>query len=154
MKKISGIIFLAGIMFISLDRICAQQIPDEINNMFFKILEDKSPEKAFNYLYDDNRALEHNKDIINANKTGFINLTKQFGDYFGFEQLNKEETGKSIAKYTFLLKYEKSPVKVAFTYYKPNDKWKVLEVFYSVQVEDRPGGMRQLPLKNQRPIGN
>ena len=148
MKKIGLIIVLFGVLFFNTGKIFAQSTPEDINGKFFTILKDKGIDNAFEYLNSSMLSIETNQDLVNQNKNGLIELTKSLGNYYGYEQLTKDKTGESYIKYSFLLKYEKSPVKFTMTYYKPNDTWKVYEISYNKQLDDKNPIMRQMPLRS------
>jgi hypothetical protein len=149
MKKLSFIIGLAVMLLFSGKQLVAQSVSEDINNKFFSILKDKGPEVAYDYLYSDNKAIQKNDEQIKAGKTAFVDLVKQYGEYCGYDFISKEETGKSIIKYTYMLKYDNSPLKFVISFYKPKENWKVYEVNFMKMVDEKMP-QRQLPFRSLR----
>jgi hypothetical protein len=147
MKRLN--LILTVMMIFSGIHAFAQTATEDINNRFFSILKEKGPEIAYDYLYADNKAVKQNEELLKANKTSFTDMVKQYGEYSGYEFISKEETGKSIIKYTYMLKYDTSPVKLIITFYKPKDTWKVYEVAF-LKLVDEKIPQRQLPFRSLR----
>lgn len=146
MKKYFFILFLSYIGFTGVN---AQTTPDEINDKFFKIYADKAMEKAFEYLALDDKLLSNAKEYLDNSKSTFTALTANAGVYTGFELESKVETVKCIVKYNFIMKYENAPFKLTFVYYKPKDKWKMLEIYFTNQATERIAPGLQLPFRNR-----
>ena len=149
MKKIGFVLVLSSFLLI-FGKAYSQNTPEEIAAKFFATLKEKGIDKAYEYLSADKKTIETNQDMLTDNKNGFVELTKNLGTYYGYDFITKDETGKSYVRYNYMLKYEKSPVKFTIIYYKPNDIWKVFEVIYNKQVDDKIPFNRQMPLKNIR----
>lgn len=150
MKKFSLILVLIGMLSFSSKSILAQSSPEEISTKFFSVLKDKGIDKAFDYLYSDKKAIEDNQDVISGNKSSIVDLTANLGNYNSFEFISKDETGKSYIRFNYMLKYDKSPVKLMLIFYKPNDVWKVFEVICNKQVDEKMPLFRQMPFKSLR----
>jgi hypothetical protein len=150
MKRFNLILVFIGIVFMSTNTVIAQSSPEEISTKFFTVLKDKGIDKAYDYLYSDKKAIEENQDIINNNKNGIVEATKTLGNYNSFEFISKDETGKSYIRYNYMLKYDKAPFKLMLTFYKPAEIWKVYEVQYSRQVDEKAPFIRQMPMKGLR----
>lgn len=147
----TGIFFILCLIGILNQNISiAQTNPEDISENFFSILKVHGIELAYDYLYSDNRAIDNNEDLINDSKHKLTLITKEIGDYHGYELISKEETGKSYVKLSFLLKYDKSPLKFTIIYYMPDNTWKVLDINYTRNIDDKTPMIRQLPLRNIR----
>lgn len=49
----------------------------------------------------------------------------QLGEYYGHEILDEVQVGDRLAVVTVLARYDRQPVTVEFTYYRPNKKWRI-----------------------------
>ncbi len=127
MKKIILLILLS----IS-GNISAQKNPLEIINDFFTTYE-KDAGKAVKELYATNPWTERKKDDIDQIISTVKGLTENFiGKYYGFEIITSKKISESFILYSYLVKYERQPLRFTFKFYKPNQKW----VLFSYSLDD------------------
>jgi hypothetical protein len=110
----------------------AQQMPQQMIDAFF-IAYKKDPGKAVKELYQTNVWTERIKDDIDnvANKLdGFT--VDYVGKYYGYELITTKKFSESFELYSYLVKYDRQPIRFTFKFYKPNDKW----VLYAFQFDD------------------
>ncbi|MBL7872643.1 MAG: hypothetical protein JNM78_13590 [Cyclobacteriaceae bacterium] len=121
MKKLVIMILL----FCSLDLV-AQNEPQKIINEFFKLYKDKNSDVALDFLFGTNKWMNDSKDQI-ENVKFKINSTvvKSMGEYFGYELLTTKTVGEKIIFYTYLVKYDRQPIRFSFLLYNPNGQWRL-----------------------------
>jgi hypothetical protein len=127
MKKLIFIMLLSfqGILF-------AQQTAQPIINTFFNTYH-TNQEKAIRDLYSTNSWMQYAQKEIDNVVITVNGLKKELvGDYLGKEFVNSESLAKCFSTYTYLVKYERQPVKFVFTFYKPQDRW----VLYAFSLSD------------------
>lgn len=102
----------------------AQTNSDEITNQFFKLFEE-SPEKAVVYIFNTNKWMERDRDGIDNLKTQISGLKSIVGDYYGFEFLKETNMGTSYKQISYIVKFDRQPIRFTFVFYKPKNNWQV-----------------------------
>jgi len=110
----------------------AQSNPQDLIDAFFETYE-KDAGKAVKELYATNKWTERIKDDIDK-VIGTVNgFTESYmGKYYGYEIITKKKFAESFELYSYLIKYDRQPIRFIFKFYKPNDKW----VLYSYALDD------------------
>lgn len=127
MKKIL-IVLLISIA----DNIYAQSNPQALIDTFFVTYE-KDAGKAVKELYATNKWTERVKDDIDKVIATVNGFTESYmGKYYGYEIITKKKFSESFELYSYLIKYDRQPIRFIFKFYKPNDKW----VLYSYALDD------------------
>lgn len=110
----------------------AQSSPQDIINGFFATYE-KDAGKAIKELYETNKWTERIKDDIDK-IIGTVNgFTESYmGKYYGYEIITKKKFAESFELYSYMVKYDRQPIRFIFKFYKPNNKW----VLYSYALDD------------------
>lgn len=110
----------------------AQKSPENLINDFFVTYE-KDAGKAVKELYATNPWTERKKDDIEQIISTVNGLNENYiGKYYGFEFITKKKFSDSFVLYSYLIKYERQPLRFTFKFYKPNDKW----VLFSYAFDD------------------
>ena len=110
----------------------AQSSPQDMINDFFATYE-KNAGKAVKELYATNKWTERIKDDIDK-IIGTVNgFTESYmGKYYGYEIITTKKFSESFELYSYLVKYDRQPIRFIFKFYKPNDKW----VLYAYSLDD------------------
>jgi hypothetical protein len=83
--------------------------------------------------------------FIDVDSPGVVNLKKQLrdltfdlGKYYGYELLGKQYSGESsnLVIYSYMLKYERQPIRFQFVMYRPNEDWQLLNFQYDVDLDE------------------
>jgi len=111
-----------------------QTIEKEITDKFFLIYE-KEPIKAVDYAFSTNKWFERKLDGIAELKSGLKNLIDLCGEYSGYELLSKKTAGQNITIMTFIVKYDREPIRFTFYLYRAKDKWRVNNFSYDEDVD-------------------
>ncbi|MCH7401070.1 hypothetical protein ACFOUP_01805 [Belliella kenyensis] len=99
-----------------------------MNEHFFSLYESKSPKDALDFIFSTNPWIEETQaQVVANNLTGF---TKLLGSYQDRDAITKNSIGQNYLLYTFLVKYDRQPMRFTFIYYKPKDKWQLQEFKY------------------------
>ena len=120
------------LMFSATGILFAQSSPQSLINDFFETYE-KDAGKAVKDLYSTNIWTERIKDDIDK-IIGTVNgFSESFmGKYYGYELITSKKFAESFILYSYLVKYDRQPLRFIFKFYKPNDKW----VLYSYALDD------------------
>jgi hypothetical protein len=124
---------LLFILLISISgNIFAQSETQNLLDNFFKAYE-KDSGKAVKELYATNKWTERAKDDIEK-IVGIVNgFTESYmGKYNGYEIITTKKFSESFILYSYLVKYDRQPIRFIFKFYKPSDKW----VLYSFALDD------------------
>lgn len=110
----------------------AQSSPQDLIDNFFVTYE-KDAGKAVKELYKTNTWTERIKDDIDK-VIGTVNsFTESYmGEYHGYEIITTKRFSQSFELYSYLVKYDRQPIRFIFKFYKPKDKW----VLYSYALDD------------------
>lgn len=125
MKIQTKLIMCILIFFLSINLTKAQSTINEITNEFFKVYE-KNPQKAVDYIFSTNNWMskEKNYDVENV-KSQLSNFVGLVGDYYGYEKITEKSLGESLKLVSYIIKYDRQPIRFTFLFYKPKDVWKI-----------------------------
>ncbi len=80
--------------------------------------------------------MDRNQDGIQNLKTQLANMQSLIGEYYGYEAITKKTAGSSFELYSFMVKYDRQPLRFTFEFYKPKDKWIVFGFSYDEDIDD------------------
>jgi hypothetical protein len=106
----------------------------EIITEFFKVFENE-PMKAIDYAFSTNKWMKRNMDGIEGLKAKFKDIIPLIGDYYGYEIITEKSIGKNLKLISYMLKYDRQPVRFTFVLYKPNDTWQVQNLNWDVDID-------------------
>ncbi len=115
----------------------AQSTPEQIIDKFFQELVSEKPDKVIDDFYVHMPWVTNIKDEIAKLKTNFKSLPDYFGKFCGQALITKKEIGGgALVVYTYLVKYERQPVRFVFKFYKPKDTWLAYGFSYDMGLDD------------------
>ena len=130
------LIILTIIFFWSANILKAQTTTQEITDVFFETFE-KAPLKAVDYVFGTNKwMVERNKDGIENVKNKLSSFLGLVGNYYGYEKITEKSIGKSLKLVSYMIKYDRQPIRFTFIFYKPKDKWQVQNFQYDDKLDD------------------
>lgn len=110
----------------------AQTSPQDLINTFFTTYK-KDAGQAVQELYNTNKWTERAKDDIDKIIGTVNSFTESYmGKYYGYEFITKKKFSESFELYSYIVKYDRQPIRFIFKFYKPNEKW----VLYSYALDD------------------
>jgi hypothetical protein len=125
-----------SVFFLLLILLCAtnsysQKLSDtkQIISTFFDKYEKKSSADALDFLFSSNKYIK--SEEISPLKKRIKQYQGLLGEYSGYELLIKQDVGKSIVVYSYIIKYDRQPLRFIFTFYKANNKWKIFNFMIS-----------------------
>lgn len=111
--------------------------PNEIVTEFFSIYNEKGVDNALSYIFSTNDWMEQrSKDGISNVKMQLNSLVDLVGKYYGYEYITEKSIGKSFKLYSYLVKYDRQPIRFVFIFYKPNDKWMIYNFKYDQELAE------------------
>lgn len=102
----------------------AQTTTEEITDRFFETYKN-SPLEAVDYIFNTNKWMERNQDAIQNVKTQLTSFLGLVGDLYGHERITEKNIGESYKLVSYMVKYDRQPIRFTFIFYKPKDKWQV-----------------------------
>ena len=136
MNRKIKLLTLLIVIVLSTNILKAQTTTEEITTEFFKTYE-KSPQKAIDYVFGTNKwMMDRNKDGIENVKTQLTSFLGLVGDYYGYEKITEKSVGESYKLVSYMIKYDRQPVRFTFVFYKPKDKWQVQNFKYDDNLDD------------------
>ncbi len=133
--QIQKIAFIGLLFTIFSTPIFGQTTEKEITDKFFSIYQ-KDPIKAVEYAFSTNKWFDRNQDGVANLKSNLKNLIDLCGDYYGYELLSQKTAGQSITTITFIVKYDREPIRFTFNFYKANDTWRVNNFSYDEDIDN------------------
>ena len=123
---------LIVLMTLASSSLFAQSSPQKLIDTFFATYE-KDAGKAVKDLYATNKWNERIKDDIDKVIKTVNGFTESYmGKYYGQELITTKKFAESFVLYSYLVKYDRQPIRFIFKFYKPNDTW----VLFSYALDD------------------
>ena len=136
MNRKIKLLTLLIVTVLSTNILTAQTTTEEITTEFFKTYE-KSPQKAVDHIFGTNKwMMDRNKDGIENIKTQLTSFLGLVGDYYGYEKITEKSVGESYKLVSYMIKYDRQPLRFTFVFYKPKDKWQVQNFQYDNNLDD------------------
>jgi hypothetical protein len=115
---------LAILLFVVYSPTNGQQSPEELVTRFFNTFETQGSSKALDELYANNIWINKSSDAITQLKSQVNELNEDFvGKYNGYEKLLEKRLSSCYLIVSYMVKYERQPIRFTFEFYKPKDKW-------------------------------
>ncbi len=116
---------LIMILFVSFSA-SAQNDPKEVVELFFKEFKEKGSGIAIDNLYKPNKWISKSADAIIQLKSQLDGLNEDYvGKYYGNELILEKKLADSFILMSYLVKYDRQPIRFTFQFYKPNDTWMI-----------------------------
>jgi hypothetical protein len=130
MKKL----FLIGFLFCSI-ACSAQDDPQKIIDRFFDLYKNKSANEAIDYIFSTNKWMKDSKDQIENIKFKLNGTLKLLGDYAGQSFMAKKTAGDHLTLYTFIVRYDRQPLRFSMLFYKPANEWRLQNFSYDDSID-------------------
>lgn len=102
-----------------------QNSPEEIVAEFFTVYKNDGASKALDNLYANNKWMSRATDDITQLKQQIGTLNEDYvGKYYGYELIVKKKLSNSFILMSYLVKYDRQPIRFTFQFYKPSDNWR------------------------------
>lgn len=131
MKKL----FLIGLLFYSFNS-SAQEGPQKLIDEFFNLYKNKGTNEAIDYIFSTNKWMKDSKDQIESVKIKLNGTLKQIGDYNGYNLITIKTLGDHLSLYTFMVRYDRQPLRFSLLFYKPQEQWRLQNFSYDASIPD------------------
>ncbi|PIQ50221.1 MAG: hypothetical protein COW03_01000 [Cytophagales bacterium CG12_big_fil_rev_8_21_14_0_65_40_12] len=110
--------------------------PESIIKEFFQLYKNKSTDSALEYIFSTNPWMSGSKDQTDALGLKLKNLISVIGDFHGEKLITKASIASDIVMYSYLIKYDRQPLRFIMTFYKPNDSWRLYNFKFDDSLDD------------------
>jgi len=114
----------------------AQNEPQKTMDEFFYRYKNKSPNDAVGYIFGTNKYMAKSADQVENVKYKLNSAIALMGKYYGYDPLTKKTAGENLVIYTFLVRYDRQPIRFNFTFYKANDQWVIFNYSFDDSVTE------------------
>lgn len=136
-------LLLAPLFFLS-HYAYSQDTPETLVTGFFKEYS-KAPSKAVENLYSTNTWVLRNRDAVEQIKSEINKLTPEYvGQYYGYEFIVKKQIAGNFVLQSYLVRYDRQPLRFTFEFYKANDKWFLYSFKFDSNLDDELGESAKL----------
>jgi hypothetical protein len=113
-----------------------QDNPQIIIDKFFNLYTTKNSSEAIDYIFSTNKWMGDSKDEIEGVKFKLNSTLKLIGDYSGHDLITKKTIGEHLALYTFLVRYDRQPLRFSMLFYKPKSSWQLQNFSYDDNIDE------------------
>lgn len=106
--------------------------PEIIIEKFFDLYKSESPDSALDYILSTNQWVNKSSNEL---KSSIQNITSQIGKYRGNELIVKRSIGKNYFIWSYMIKYDRQPIRFHFIFYRPLEKWQLQDFRYDDEFE-------------------
>jgi hypothetical protein len=114
----------------------AQDNPEAMIENFFSMYEKDGAIKALDSLYSSNPWIARNQDAVENLKSSLSAINTLVGDYYGYEYINHRSVGDSFILYSYMVRYDRQPIRFQFQFYKPHNEWRIFSFSYDEELDD------------------
>jgi len=109
-----------------------EMTPEKMTNMFFKLYTSEGADAALDYILSTNQWVS---EEANELKSSFQNLITQLGTYQGNELIVKRSIGENYILWSYMIRYDRQPLRLQFVFYRPSNKWQLQNFIYDDDLE-------------------
>jgi hypothetical protein len=144
-KLIRYALVLFGAVTLSSQLAFAQTGPDDIVKKFFTEFSKDGIEKALDNLYATSTWITK---AGSSTQTLKLKMQEQLskdamGEYNSYELIARKDLGESYMIASYMVKYDRQPIRFTFQFYKPKDKW----TMYSFEYDGNLSGEMEESIK-------
>lgn len=107
-----------------------------MSDKFFDMLQQDKSSDALDYMFSTNPAMKKVPDKIDDLKSQFVALRKLVGPYISHTRLAETEVAGMFVYQHYFVAYERQPISIRITYYKPGATWLCQGVQFDTNVDD------------------
>ncbi|TXF87697.1 hypothetical protein FUA23_17965 [Neolewinella aurantiaca] len=120
------------LLFAGCYKATAQTEPELLVEKFFATYEESGSAAALDELYATSKWINKATDAVLQLKNKMEGLNEDYvGKYYGYELIVEKKISDSFVLLSYMVKFDRQPIRYTFQFYKPDDKW----VTYSFQYD-------------------
>ena len=114
-----------------------QGSPEELAKKFFSDYEKEGVSLALDKLYATNEWISKAADAVTNLKNQMEGLNEDFvGKYYGYELIAERRISNTYVLLSYLVKFDRQPIRYNFHFYKPGSEWKIYNFNYDGNIDD------------------
>lgn len=117
-----------------LARAAGEEYAPQIEKFFAGVKAGKSAE-ALDQLFSGNRWTAKT-DIVQKLKTDVVGIEKMLGSFRTFEKLQEIKVGTRFVYVSYLVLYDRQPLRMEFKFFRPGDDWVILGFFLDDKLDE------------------
>ena len=136
-RAMLGLLLLGAALLAAPTRAAPPPPPEEIQKSittFFNFLKQQKVDEAYELILTNTR-IRGREDDVKALKKQTREAIATYGPMLGFEMIEQRRVGMSLMQIVCLSWSENFPLRWRFSYYRPGDRWRLLDIF----VDDKIG---------------
>lgn len=110
--------------------------PEDYVNIFFDLYRNRSPVAAADYIFANNPYIFEKQESVQDLKTKIGNLEKMLGKERGFFLVQNRDFEDTIRVISYIVKYDRQPLRFIFVFYKPADRWLTYQFNFDNAMDD------------------
>ena len=114
----------------------AQNTPEQLIEKFFQKYVAESPDAAIDYIFSSNKYMDKSVGNIPEIKDRLRKAVSLLDKYYSYEIFSKKILGESFTLIECMVKYERQPIQITFTLYKPENEWHFQNIKFDYNLED------------------
>ena len=104
---------------------------------FFNIYRTESVSDALDKLYQTNQWVQRNLDAVTKLKNEMEGLNLDYvGKCYGYELITEKSISDSYILQSYLVKYDRQPIRFTFQFYKPENEWRIYAFKFDANLDD------------------
>lgn len=107
-----------------------------LSDKFFELLQQDKSAEAIDYMFSSNVALAKMQDKADQLKAQFASLRTIAGPYVSHSLLVETKVSGMFVYQHYFVAYERQPISVRITYYKPDKTWRCQSLQFDTNVDD------------------
>jgi len=126
-------------LFVSHVNVMSQDTPIILIEKFFDDYEKIDISTALENLYKTNDWVGKSNDMIIQLKAKMkLELENEefIGKMHGYETIAIKSVNSNLKLFSYLVKYDRQPIRFTFQFYRPNDKWMIYSFKYDTDLTD------------------
>lgn len=129
-KHLLPIVTLSFIMILC-QTINGQSTPEQLSEIFFETFQTEGSTEALDELYSTNPWMNKAEDAILKLKNQMEGLNEDYvGKYHGFEFIAEKSISDSYVLRSYMIKFDRQPLRFTFQFYKPDKTWRIYSFTY------------------------
>ncbi len=114
-----------------------QSTPKEIVSNFFTEYQNDGASKALDDLYSNNIWMNRATDAITKLKQQLGTLNEDYvGKFYGYELIVEKKLSDSFILMSYLVKFDRQPIRFTFQFYKPDKEWRTHSFKYDGGIDE------------------
>ena len=148
MKKTIMTLILAAMMTSGLAQTKEEDDGQALIMRFFELYKTKGYDAAVRYSWSTNRWIPHSPDEMNKIILSLGKQVDPMGEFLGQEELKSKKIGSRFRIVSYLVYYQRDPVRFTFELYRNNQGWEITDFVFDTQFEQEIEESMKLDVRN------